>query len=96
MLDPRNWTGQVYSDWSRSDNWDSTFPRQTDDGIINAVTPNSTVITTRGAQAQDLSVGVSRTGMLVIQNGRPLADSFGIIGNLPGWGRATVTGVGSS
>jgi len=69
---------------------------QTDDGIINAVTPNSTVITTRGAQAQDLSVGVSRTGILVIQNGRPLADSFGIIGNLPGWGRATVTGVGSS
>ena len=35
----------VSSDWFVGENWDTfLFPRQTDDAIINTVTPNSTVI----------------------------------------------------
>jgi outer membrane autotransporter protein len=39
-----NWTGQFSSNWFLSDNWDASFPRQTTDGNINTVTPNSTVV----------------------------------------------------
>jgi T5SS/PEP-CTERM-associated repeat protein len=93
----RNWTGQSTSNWFLSGNWDSTFPRQTDDGNINTVTPNATVISDPGAQARNLSVGPSGTGMLTIQAGGTLADSFGTVGNLAGGlGTVTVTGAGSN
>ncbi len=92
----RNWTGRFTSDWFASGNWDSTFPRQTDDANINTVTPNATVISRSGALARNLSVGQNGTGMLTIQNGGTLADSFGTVGNLPGGlGTVTVTGAGS-
>ena len=74
-----------------------SFPRQTNDGNINTVTPNSTVIASPGAVARNLSVGVNGTGMLTIQTGGTLADSFGTVGNLPGGvGTVTVTGAGSN
>ena len=92
-----NWTGQFSSNWFLSGNWDSTFPRQTTDGIINTVTPNPTVISDPGAQARNLTVGANGTGMLTIQSGGTLAESFGTIGNLVGGvGTVTVIGVGSS
>ena len=92
-----NWTGQFSSNWFLSGNWDAGFPRQTTDGNINTVTPNSTVIASPGALARNLSVGPNGTGMLTIQTGGTLADSFGTVGNLPGGlGTVTVTGAGSS
>jgi outer membrane autotransporter protein len=61
------------------------------------VTPNAAVISTPGALAKNLTVGANGTGMLTIQSGGTLADSFGTIGNLPGGvGTVTVTGPGSS
>ena len=92
-----NWTGAVSSDWFLGGNWDSSFPRQTTDGIINTVTPNATVISDPGAQARNLTIGVNGTGMLTIQNGGTLTDQFGTIGNLSGGvGTVIVTGPGSS
>jgi T5SS/PEP-CTERM-associated repeat protein len=93
----RNWTGQFSSNWFLSGNWDSTFPRQTDDANINTVTPNATVISDSGALANNLAVGQNGPGMLTIQTGGTLADSFGTVGNLPGGlGTVTVTGAGSN
>lgn len=91
------WTGRFTDDWFLSGNWTAGFPRQTTDGIINTVVPNSTVIARPGALARNLDVGPNATGRLVIQTGGTLADSLGAIGNLPGGvGTVTVTGVGSS
>ena len=91
-----NWTGQFSSNWFFSGNWDAGFPRQTTDGNINTVTPNATVIGDPGALARNLSVGPNGTGMLTIQTGGTLADSFGTVGNLPGGlGTVTVTGADS-
>ena len=92
-----NWTGRVSSEWFLSGNWDSTFPRQTDDANINTVTPNATVVSDPGALARNLSVGPNGTGMLTIQSGGTLNTSSGTVGNLPGGlGTVTVTGVGSN
>ena len=72
-------------------------PTQTRDGILNTVTPNSTVIATPGAAARNLSVGPNGTGVLVIQGGGTLADSSGTVGNLPGGlGTVRVTGADSN
>ena len=79
-----NWTGRFSSDWFLSGNWTAGLPWQTTDGNINTVTPNSTVIENPGAAARNLSVGANGTGMLTIQTGGTLADSFGTIGNLAG------------
>jgi T5SS/PEP-CTERM-associated repeat protein len=93
-----NWTGAVSSDWFLGNNWNpALFPRQTDDAIINTMTPNATVISSPGAIAQNLSVGPNGTGMLTIQAGGTLNTSFGTIGNLPGGlGTVTVAGAGSN
>ncbi len=92
-----NWTGQFSSNWFLSGNWDAGFPRQTTDGNIDTVTPNPTVVATPGALARNLTIGSNGTGMLTIQAGGTLADSFGTVGNLPGGlGTVTVTGAGSS
>ena len=89
----RNWTGAVSSNWFLSGNWDSTFPRQTDDANINTVTPNLTVVSVPGALANNLSIGPNGTGTLRIQTGGSVADSFGTVGNLPGrLGTVVVTG----
>jgi outer membrane autotransporter protein len=93
----RNWTGQSSSEWFFIGNWDTGFPRQTDDANINTVTPFATVISSPGALARNLTVGANGTGALTIQTGGTLADSFATIGNLPGGlGAVTVTGAGSS
>ena len=76
-----NWTGQFSSNWFLSGNWDAGFPRQTTDGNINTVTPNSTAVSDPGALARNLSVGPNGTGMLTIQTGGTLADSSGAVGN---------------
>src|SRR3954468_24358162 len=87
-----NWTGQFSSNWFLNGNWIGGVPGQTTDANINTVTPNSTVVATPGAlaQAQNLAVGENGTGILTIQTGGTLADSFGAVGNLPG-GLGTVT-----
>jgi outer membrane autotransporter protein len=92
-----DWTGQFSSNWFLSGNWTAGFPRQTEDGIINTVTPNPTVLSGPGALARDLTVGANGTGMLTIQSGGTLVDQFGTIGDLPGGvGTVMVTGAGSS
>src|SRR5580704_5524906 len=53
-----DWTGQFSSNWFLSGNWTASFPRQTTDGNINTVTPNATVVSSPGALAEDLTVGV--------------------------------------
>ena len=72
-----NWTGTFSPDWFLSENWDAGFPRQTTDANINTGTPYSTLITTPGALARNLSVGPNGTGVLTIQPGGTLANSFG-------------------
>src|SRR6185369_14769408 len=79
-----DWTGQFTSNWFLAGNWIGGFPRQTDDGIINTVTPNSTVLSDLGALARNLEVGPNGTGRLTIQTGGTLADSSGTVGDLPG------------
>src|SRR4051794_15687559 len=80
-----SWTGQVSSNWFVGFNWTPALtPGQTDDAIINTVTPNSTVIASPGALAQNLAVGANGTGTLTIQTGGTLNNSFGTVGNLPG------------
>ena len=92
-----DWTGQFTSNWFLAGNWIGGFPRQTNDGNINTVTPNSTVISDPGAQARNLTIGANGTGMLTILAGGTLVDQFGTIGNLPGGvGTVMVTGAGSS
>ncbi len=92
-----NWTGQFSSNWFFSGNWDAGFPRQTTDANIDTVTPNSTVLSDPGGLARNLTVGQSATGMLTIQAGGTLADSFATVGNHTGaQGTVTVTGAGSS
>jgi T5SS/PEP-CTERM-associated repeat protein/autotransporter-associated beta strand protein len=93
-----NWTGLVSSNWFVGFNWvPALTPRQTDDAIINTVTPNSTVIASPGALAQNLTVGANGTGTLTIQTGGTLNNSFGTVGNLPGGlGTVLVTGAGSN
>ena len=92
-----NWTGAVSPNWFLSGNWISGFPRQTTDGNIDTVTPNSTLLADPGALARNLAVGQNGTGMLTIQTGGTLADSFGAVGNLPGGlGTVIVTGASSN
>ena len=80
-----------------SGNWIRGVPGQTHDAIINTVSPNSTVVASPGAIAQNLSVGLNATGMLTIQTGGTLITSGGTLGNLSGGlGTVTVTGAGSS
>ena len=92
-----DWTGLISSNWFLSGNWLGGFPRQTTDANINTVTPNSTVVADPGALARNLSVGPNGTGILTIQTGGTLANSFGTVGNLPGGlGTVTVTDAGSN
>ena len=92
-----DWTGGFSSNWFLAGNWLNGFPRQTTDGTIDTVTPNSTVIATPGAAARFLQVGQNGTGLLTIQTGGTLSDSSGFVGNLSGSvGTVTVTGAGSS
>ena len=92
-----NWVGQFSSNWFLSGNWDAGFPRQTTDGNINTVTPNSVVVVSPGALARTLTIGVNGTGMLTIQADGTVAASSGIDSNLPGGlGTVTVTGAGST
>jgi T5SS/PEP-CTERM-associated repeat protein/autotransporter-associated beta strand protein len=92
-----DWTGVVSSNWFLSGNWIGGVPRLTTNANIDTVTPNSTAISSSGAQAQNLGVGQSGTGTLTIQTGGTLNTSFGAVGNLPGsLGRVTVNGAGSS
>jgi T5SS/PEP-CTERM-associated repeat protein len=87
-----DWTGVVSSNWFLSGNWIGGVPRLTTNANIDTVTPNSTAISSSGAQAQNLGVGQSGTGTLTIQTGGTLNTSFGAVGNLPGsLGRVTVT-----
>jgi outer membrane autotransporter protein len=91
------WTGQFTSNWFLAGNWIGGITIQTRDADINTATPNSTVISTPGALARNLTVGANGTGGLTIQNGGTLANSFGTVGDLPGGvGTGTITGAGSS
>jgi outer membrane autotransporter protein len=78
-------------------NWLGGIPTATTSPNIDTVTPNSTVVASPGARAQNLAVGQTGTGMLTIQAGGTLAGSFSTVGNLSGaQGTVTVTGAGSN
>ena len=92
-----NWTGAVSSDWFNgwqldrrcSDGCDQRKHRHCDAEFDGDQGP--------GARAQNLTIGQNGTGMLTIQTGGTLTDSFGAVGNLPGsQGTVTVTGAGSN
>lgn len=93
-----DWTGRVSSNWFIPLNWDSGVPGQTTEATINTVTPNSTEITSSGAQAQNLSVGANRNGMLVVKGGGTLiVYGAATVGDLSsGVGTVKVTGQGSN
>ena len=93
-----DWTGAASSNWFLGANWAPAFvPRQTDDAIINTVSPNSTVLASPGALVGNVFVGQTATGMLTIQAGGTLINSLAVVGNLPGsQGTVTVTGAGSN
>ena len=87
---------QFSSNWFLSWQLDSGFSQATDDANINTVTPNPTVIATRAHSAESVR-RPNGTGMLTIQTGGTVANSFGTVGNLPGaQGTVTVTGAGST
>jgi outer membrane autotransporter protein len=93
----KDWTGAVSTNWSLAGNWLGGIPTLSTSADIDTVTPRATVVETPGAAARNLTVGASGTGMLTIQAGGTLNDSFATIGNLPaGQGTVTVTGAGSA
>jgi hypothetical protein len=67
-----NWTGANSTDWfDFINNWAFAFPTNADEVVIDTVNPDPTVVDSHvpGAEALNVSVGVSSTGMLTIQNG---------------------------
>jgi outer membrane autotransporter protein len=87
------WLGLISNDWFASENWLGGVPRQTSDATINTVTTLSPQIGGAGATAQNLGVGRSGPGALVIQPGGTLVTSLVAVGNFPGGvGTMTVTG----
>ncbi|MFC3814986.1 autotransporter outer membrane beta-barrel domain-containing protein [Lysobacter sp. GCM10012299] len=91
------WRGLVSNDWFTSGNWFGGVPRQTSEGIIDTVTTLWPEIGGAGATAQNLAVGQSGPGTLVIRPGGTLVTSLGVVGNFPGGvGTLTVTGAGAS
>src|SRR5712691_8834133 len=63
-----DWTGATSNNWFTGTNWSAGVPNGATVANIDTVTPNATVVGATGAQASLLTVGVSGTGMLTIQN----------------------------
>jgi outer membrane autotransporter protein len=90
-----DWTGATSSDWFIPGNWTAGVPTTGTSANIDTESLHPTVVETPGGRALNLSV--DGTGMLAIQHGGTLADSFGTVGNLPGGvGTVTVTGLNSN
>ena len=92
-----NWTGAVSNGWFKAGNWDAGVPTATTSANIDTVTPNSTEVRGAGARALNLAVGQNGIGMLTIQTGGTLTDSFGISWQFTGLARhGDGTGAGST
>ena len=90
-----DWTGATSSDWFIPGNWTAGVPTAGTSANIDTESLHPTVVETPGGRALNLSV--DGTGMLAIQHGGTLADSFGTVGDLPGGvGTVTVTGLNSN
>jgi outer membrane autotransporter protein len=87
----------ISGDWFKAPNWlPSGAPTSADDVTINFAGNPPPVVGAPGAVALNLTVGLSGTGMLTIQNGGTLTDVLGAVANGAGSGMVTVTGTGST
>ena len=93
-----DWTGANSTDWFDPGNWSAGVPTNATGAVINAVTPNPTIVDGAAAQALGMRVGQSGNGTLTIQNGGTLSSgSDAFIGYNAGvTGAVTVNGAGSS
>src|SRR5262249_24098843 len=83
-----NWTGINSIGWFDPGNWDAGVPTPAITANIDTITPNATVIAAP-ADAQNLFVGNSGTGMLPIQTGGLTLASNLFVGN-SGTGTLTI------
>jgi T5SS/PEP-CTERM-associated repeat protein len=92
------WTGNTSSDWFIGGNWQSgTVPTSAANAFLNTVAPNPTVVNAPGAQALDVVVGGSLTGMLTIGSGGTVTNTEGTVGASSGsTGTVSVNGTGAT
>lgn len=91
------WTGDLSSDWFTAGNWTAGVPTGADEVTIDPVTDIPVLIDGGPASADDIYVGHSNSGELVIGNGGTLTNSgLGQVGFTAGsMGSVTITGPGS-
>ena len=92
------WTGNTSSDWFIGGNWQSgTVPAPGASAFLDTIAPNPTGVNGPGAQALDVVVGGSFTGMLTIGSGGTVTNTEGTVGNSSGsTGTVTVSGAGTT
>ncbi len=96
QADPLDWTGATDNDWFIGSNWNTgNVPTVADDVTID---DGAAMITQPGAQADNVTVGDSGSGNLIVMTGGTLhADHSLYLGYLSGSeGGLTVDGAGSS
>ena len=89
------WTNTGSGNWTTPGNWDTgTVPSAT----VNADIENggTAVVTTSGQTVEQLQVGATGTGSLVIQNGGTLTQASGAAFTAIGTGSLTINGQGST
>ena len=92
------WTGNTSSDWFIGGNWQSgTVPTPGASAFIDTIAPNPTAVNGPGAQALDVVVGGSLTGMLTIGSAGTVTNTEGTVGDSSGsTGTVTVSGAGAA
>jgi T5SS/PEP-CTERM-associated repeat protein len=92
------WTGNTSSDWFIGGNWQSgTVPTPGASAFIDTIAPNPTAVNGPGAQALDVVVGGSFTGMLTIGSAGTVTNTEGTVGDSSGsTGTVTVSGAGAA
>ncbi|MCP3473905.1 autotransporter domain-containing protein [Bradyrhizobium sp. CCGUVB1N3] len=93
-----DWTGAASTDWFTAGNWSpGAVPTAGDNAIIDATTPNPTVVNAANAAAQFVIVGNVGTGALTITGGGTVSTVLGWVGESGGSnGTVTVAGAGST
>lgn len=94
-----DWTGAASDDWFTAGNWSNlnAVPTVNANADINTVAVHNTVINTAGAIANDVTVGATGNGQLLINNGGTLDNYLSYIGRAAGSnGTVNVSGAGST
>lgn len=71
------WQGGVSSDWADGGNWQGGLPTGLDTAVIDSVSPNPTVVSAPGAEAQEVIVGLGGSGSLSLRDGGSLTVDGG-------------------